>query len=77
MFHWGPGMGWIALILSGLFFLVMIALTVWIVSAAVRRSAPPPNVERGDNALRILRERYARGEISKKEFEEARSVLGE
>lgn len=75
MIHLGHGFGWTGLFLSGLFFLIMVALTVWLVSSAVRRSAPPPSMDRGDNALSILRERYARGEINKKEFEEARSVL--
>lgn len=40
--------------------------------AARRDASPPPP----SDPLEILRQRYARGEISKEEFEEAKRILG-
>jgi putative membrane protein len=55
-------------VLIGVFFLVQ-----WIVKSSPKResgqSAP------GESALEILRQRYAKGEISKEEFEEKKKYL--
>lgn len=66
---WGFGMGfgWII----GL--LILIAI-IWIVVKSVNQSNKP--VQPGSpTALDILKERYARGEIDKKEFEERKKDL--
>lgn len=63
MWH-GWGMGW-----SWLFGVVVLGLLIWIVVRNLRqnyRDYP----SRGKTALDILKERYARGEINKEEFEE-------
>jgi putative membrane protein len=49
-------------------FLVAIGLGIW---WAIRRARPAPR----DAALDVLRERYARGEISREEFEARRRDL--
>ncbi len=65
-----------------LFWVVVIALAIWIVAWVVRgtqaRSAPGsstimPNVNQAP--LDILKTRYARGEITKEQFEELKSHL--
>ena len=68
---WGFGMVgmllWWVLIILGI-----VLLTKWIFSGSAGRG------ERGspDRSFEILKERYARGEIDKKEFEEKKRDLG-
>ena len=62
--HMGGGWGWV--IMSLLFWALIIGTIVWAVSASSRR---------GSDAMSILEERYARGEITRQEFEERRDVL--
>jgi putative membrane protein len=81
----GFGFGWGGMIFGGLLMLlfwgVVIALIVFVVRALSRPgsgqatpSAGAPGQAR-DQALEILRERYARGEISKDEFNSMRQDL--
>lgn len=67
-YGWMAGSGWLWL----LFCVAAIALVVWAVLAllAPRR----PSVE--DDALEILKRRYASGEINQAEYELARRTLG-
>lgn len=64
---WGAGsmMGWFGGgIMMIVFWALFIALIVWVV-----REVSGRNSRSGLQALDILKERYARGEISKEEFE--------
>ncbi len=54
--------------------LVVAALAVGIWFMA-RRNPLPASIAGEDEALRVLRERYARGEIGREEFEERRDAL--
>lgn len=66
--NWGMGiMGW-----SWLIWLVIIVLLVWLGVKLFNQGNTPA---KEDSALTILRERYARGEISKEEFEEKKKDL--
>ena len=62
-----------------LFFVLLVLAVVWMINAFARSSrgyggyAPPPPAE--DSGLRILRERYARGEIDHEEYERMRNHL--
>ncbi len=63
---WGMGFGW----LTGLVFIVLI---IWLIVRVVNQDSYRRN--RSSSALDILKERYARGEISKEEFEEKRKHI--
>lgn len=74
MMYWTYGtwgwFGWIGMILWwALIILVIVALVRWIAGVGDRTQRG------GKSAREILDERYARGEISKKEFESMREDL--
>jgi hypothetical protein len=72
MFWWGPGFGWVYGLLWVAFWVVLIAVAVLL----LRRELPHLRLhDHRPPALRILEERYARGEISREEFLERRRVL--
>ena len=84
-YPYGPHMGWWGGGWGGMFFgplfmlLVVVAVVVTVV-VLVRRpdgSWQGTTQPAGRSALDILKERYARGEIDKADYEERRRVLGE
>ncbi len=69
MFGWGL-VGWIVMIL---FWVAIVALVVWVLGNLLRTRSPHSE----ESALDILKRRYATGEISQAEFEQARrAILG-
>jgi putative membrane protein len=69
MMHYGYGGGifmWI------LFLIVVVLLVYFIVQATKRRGQMPTQIE---SALDILKKRYAKGEITKEEFERMKKDL--
>ena len=65
-FGWGPGFGWLFMILFwGLVILAIAALAKWLMQQPSGRGSP-----RDKTPLQILQERYARGEIDQKEYEQ-------
>ena len=78
MWGWSGGMGlWMVLgmVLMLLFWAGVIGLVVWGIAALTRRYGPGTvNAEKGD-ALSIAKERYARGEIGRAEFDQIKSDL--
>lgn len=68
---WGPGFGWLFMILVWLLIIVgLMAIVKWIVSASGGTQAPQKKT-----ALDMLKERYARGEIDQAEFEQKKRDL--
>jgi putative membrane protein len=69
MWHWN-GMGAWGWIMMMIFWIVVVALILWTVRSAGGWGRPDP-----DQAMRVLDERFARGEIDQEEYEERRRVL--
>jgi len=67
---WMAVMGWVWMVV---FWGAIIALVVW----AVRRSAPasPPQQPAQPSPIDIAKARYAKGEITREEFEELKRTL--
>jgi putative membrane protein len=65
------GMGWLGMLLVGVFWIVVIALVIWgVVNLLhIQQTTSEPD------AQETLKRRYARGEISREEFEQARIAL--
>jgi putative membrane protein len=65
------GMGWLGILTMALFWIGIIALVVW----GLSNLFPTRLLRTEPDALEILRRRYAGGEISREEFEQARAAL--
>ena len=86
-YGWGPHMMWgwgYGMIFGPLFMILWLAVVIAVVVLLVRwlggpwpGTTPPHHPPPGRTPLDILKERFARGEIDKNEFEERRRVLGE
>ena len=85
MHPWGGmmgGMGWMGMIFQILFWILLLVLLVLLIRWLLQgpedrergRGSPAPGDDRG-RALEILKERYARGEIDKEEFEQKKRDL--
>jgi putative membrane protein len=71
--NWG-GMGW-WWVLGVIFWIGVIVLIIWGVRELTRRGGGNSGGGSGSSALDIARERYARGEISREEFETIKKNL--
>jgi putative membrane protein len=77
IFGFGSG-GILTIILMILFWALIIGSIVWLVSRLVSRTttnSPSHTATPSESALDILKTRYARGEISKEQYEEMRRDL--
>lgn len=70
----GGAMGWIWMFGGLLVVVGVVVLIVWALGAA-NRAGTGKEPDR-PTALDILRERYARGEITQEQFEQAKKTLG-
>jgi putative membrane protein len=88
-YGWGPHMmgwggGWYPMIFGPLFMILFLAVLMALAVILVRWLGgpwqgpyPPHQLPPARTPLDILKERFARGEIDKAEFEDRRRVLGE
>ncbi len=74
MWYMHEGMGWWAWF-GGMWMIVfwagLIALIVWAITRLTRRGSSTPK----DDALHIARQRYAKGELTKQEYEQIKKDL--
>ncbi len=73
MLGWGFGGGFMMLF----FWVAVILLILWLVRAARGEDNSGHHAHQGKSSLDILKERYAKGEIDKKEFEEKKKDLND
>lgn len=92
-YNWGPhnmmwGWGWSGMIFGPVFMILMLVVVIVVAVSIVRLlggswhgawqgTVPPHYPPPGRTPLDILKERFARGEIDKAEFDERRRVLGD
>lgn len=69
MFGWGLGGG----VMMILFWVALIIFIVWIAKEVNSRNQS--NTTHSKSAIDVLKERYAKGEVDKKEFEEKKRDL--
>jgi putative membrane protein len=79
--NWGMGWGgmWFGWLMMIGFTIAVVVLIVWLVrlstQGATTNAGPASSDRRSPPALEILQARYARGEISKEEYLDARATL--
>ena len=70
---YGSGFGWFGMLFSWVFTILFLGLLIWGIIVFIRwmsEQGSGRDAKKEDSAIAILKERYAKGEISKSEFEE-------
>jgi putative membrane protein len=76
-FGWGAGVGGWLWMVGGLIVMIgIVVLVVWAIGGYNRSADWPAGHSARPEPLDLLRERFARGEISEAEFEQAKRILG-
>ncbi len=70
-YGWMGGFGGVGMLVGALVWLAVVVLLVWGLSSVFQRSSPDTR----EDALEILKRRFAAGEITAAEFETARRAL--
>ncbi len=73
MWYWDTGMGW-WMLFGGVIMLVFWGAIIWLVVWGIKKLTER-DTRGGKSALDIARERYARGEITKEQFEQLKRDL--
>lgn len=76
MMGWGYGMGWFWPVLMTVFWIALIAGIVFLIRWLVVSTRTREHGGFGESAIEILKKRYARGEITKGEFESMKKDIG-
>ena len=72
MTGFGMGFGWFGILMMVIFWVGVIAVTVWLFSNLFPQNNHKAFTDISDSPIAILKKRYARGDISKEEFEDMR-----
>jgi len=72
-YGWGMMGGWGGMLFMSLFWIALILLIVWVVRAVIGAGGGGGS---SSNAGNILDQRYARGEITRKEYEQMKKDIG-
>jgi putative membrane protein len=72
MTGFGMGLGWFGYLMMAIFWIAIIAAAIWLFSNLFPQNKQTPSGDAPEPAVTILKKRYARGEISKEEFEAMR-----
>lgn len=72
--------GWSGMWFGGIFWLIIIGLVIWLIINSSKRSHynynyPPQFQNQQETPLDILKKRYAKGEITKDEFDQMKKDL--
>jgi putative membrane protein len=71
----GMGFGWFGFLMMAIFWIVIIAAALWFFSNLFPQNKQSASGDVAETAVTILKNRYARGEISKDEYETMRHDL--
>jgi putative membrane protein len=78
MMGWGGyGMGWFWAVLMLVFWIAVIVGIVFLIRWLASSTRSSQEIRTGESAHDILKKRYARGEITKDEFEKMKKDIGE
>ena len=78
MGFFGGGLGILGMILSFIFFVAIIIGIIFLIVWLVRRASySGESIPKTNVSIEILKERYAKGEITKKEFEDIKNEINE
>ena len=69
------GYGWLDFLFMLLFWIAIVWLIVWIIKRLTKESEKSDGNKGKENALEILRKRYAKGEINRKEYSRMKKEL--
>lgn len=75
MTGFGMGFGWLGFLMMAIFWVAIIAAAVWLFSNLFPQNNQSTLDNESETAVSILQKRYARGEISKEEYETMRHDL--
>ena len=72
----GGGLGWIGMVFGFIFFILLVIGIIFLIVWLVKRSNNPGVENKTDSKyLEVLKERYARGEITKDQFDNMKRDL--
>ena len=71
----GGGIGWIGMIFGFIFFVAIVIGVILLIVWLVRRSGYSITDKTSTHSLEILKERYAKGELTKEQYENMKKEL--